>query len=86
MASSLLDIQQTAAVPRPQDVASIHSTSYISKNGQDVLCRGGIVKTYILIEMGDLLTNYDRTYVETLPDEFHRIKPDKVQQQLQELR
>ena len=84
MASSLLDIQQTAAVPRPQDVASIHSTSYISK--KDVLCRRGIVKTHILREMGDLLTNYDRTYLETLPDEIHRIKPDKVQQQLQELR
>lgn len=41
---------------------------------------------HILREMGDLLTNYDRTYLETLPDEFHRIKPDKVQQQLQELR
>lgn len=86
MASSLLDIQPTAAVPRPQNVATIHSTSYVSRNGQDVLCRGGIVKTFIVDEMKDLLKNYHRTYLETLPAEFHNIKPERVQQQLRELR
>ena len=86
MASSLLDIQPTAAVPRPHNVTTIHSTSYVSRNGQNVLCRGGIVKAFIIAEMTELFTNYRNTYLETLPTEFHRIKPERVQQQLQELR
>ena len=87
MASSLLDIQLTAAaVPRPQNVTTIHSTTYVRKNGQDILCRGGIVKTFIIAEMTDLLKSYNKTYIETLPVEFLHIKPERVQQQLQELR
>lgn len=86
MASSLLDIQSTAAVPRPNNVTTIHSTCYVTRNGQEVLCRGGIVKTFIVAEMTDLLTHYQDTYLETLPIEFHRIIPERVQQQLQELR
>ena len=41
MASSLLDIQPTtAAVPRPNNATCIHNTTFVRKNGQDVLCRG----------------------------------------------
>ncbi|KAJ7380765.1 hypothetical protein OS493_007143 [Desmophyllum pertusum] len=36
--------------------------------------------------MTDLLTHYQDMYLETLPIEFHRIIPERVQQQLQELR
>ena len=87
MASSLLDIQPTAAaVPRPNNTTCIHSTTFVRKNGQDVLCRGGIVKTFVISEMTDLLKNYHQTYLQTLPVEFHHIKPERVQQQLQELR
>ena len=87
MASSLLDIQQTsAAVPRPSNTTTIHSTTYVRKNGKDILCRGGIVKAFILPEMAELLGNYDLTYLDTLPVEFLHVKPDSVQQQLQELR
>lgn len=87
MASSLLDIQPTAAaVPRPPNGTTIHSTTYVRKNGQDILCRGGIVKSFVMAEMTELLLNYDKTYVETLPVEFLHIKPERVQQQLQELR
>lgn len=87
MASILLDIQQTAAaVPRPSNAMTIHSTTYVKKNGKDILCRGGIVKALILAEMAELLLNYDNTYIDALPVEFLRVKPDRVQQQLQELR
>ncbi|KAJ7359061.1 hypothetical protein OS493_019973 [Desmophyllum pertusum] len=64
MASSLLDIQSTAAVPRPNNVTTMHSTCYVTRNGQEVLCRGGIVKTFIVAEMTDLLTHYQDTYLE----------------------
>ena len=87
MASSLLDIQPTVvAVSRPKNTTRIHNTTYVTKNGQDVLCRGGIVKTFVLSEMTDLLTTYYQTYLQTLPAQFHHIKPERVQQQLQELR
>ncbi|XP_078363863.1 uncharacterized protein LOC144648103 [Oculina patagonica] len=58
MASSLLDIQPSAAVARPVNVAAIHSTTHVRKNGQNVQCRGGIVKTLVVAEMADLLANY----------------------------
>ena len=87
MASSLLDIQLTAAaVPRPTNATKIHSTTYVTKNGKDILCRGGIVKSFILAEMTELLLNYDNTYIKTLPVDFLNVKPERVQQQLQELR
>ena len=75
-----------AAVPRPSNTATIHSTTHVRKNGKDILCRGGIVKAFILAEMTELLQNYDHTYLDTLPVEFLHVKPDRVQQQLQELR
>ena len=84
MASSLLDIQQTAAaVPRPSNTTTIHSITYVRKNGKDILCRGGIVKAFILAE---IILHFDNTYLDTLPVEFLHVKPDRVQQQLQELR
>ena len=43
MASSLLDIQPIAAEARPVNATAIHSTTFITKNGQNVHCRGGIV-------------------------------------------
>ena len=87
MASSLLDIQQTAAaVPRPSNTTTIHSITYVRKNGKYILCCGGIVKAFILAEMAELLLHFDNTYHDTLPVEFFHVKPDRVQQQLQELR
>ena len=50
MASSLLDIQPAMTVARPVDGATIHSTTYIKKNGQNVICSREIVKTYIVAE------------------------------------
>ena len=44
------------------------------------------MKAFILPEMAELLGNYDVTYLDTLPVEFLHVKPDRVQQQLQELR
>ena len=44
------------------------------------------MKTFIIAEMTDLLKSYNKTYIETLPVEFLHIKPERVQQQLQELR
>lgn len=86
MASSLLDIQPTAAVARPVNATAIHSTTYVSKNGQNVQCRGGIVKTLVVAEMADLLAKYHQTYLASLPTAFHSITPDRVQQQLKDLR
>jgi len=87
MASSLLDIQQTAAaVPHSSNTMTIHSTTYVRKNGKDILCWGGIVKAFILEEMAELLLNHNNTYLDTLPVKFLHVKPDRVQQQLQELR
>lgn len=81
MASSLLDIQPTMTVARPVDGATIHSTTYIKKkNGQNVICRRGIVKTYIVAEMTVLLEKYHQTYLGSLPTVFHSIAPDRVQQ------
>ena len=80
MASSLLDIQPAMAVAHPVDGATIHSTTYIKKNGQNVICRGGILKTYIVAEMTVLLEKYHQTYLASLPTVFHSIAPDKVQQ------
>ena len=45
-----------------------------------------MVKAFILAEMAELSLNYDNGYLETLPVEFLHVKPDRVQQQLQELR
>lgn len=44
------------------------------------------MKAFILAEMAELLLNYDNTYIDALPVEFLHVKPDRVQQQLQELR
>lgn len=75
------------AFARPVDGATIHSTTYIKKkNDQNVICRGGIVKTYIVAEMTVLLEKYHQTYLCSLPTIFHSIAPDRVQQQLKELR
>ena len=67
MASSLLDIQRTAAtVPRPSNATTIHSTTYVRKNGKNILCRGGIVKAYfILKEMAERLRAEIRKYRES---------------------
>ena len=86
MVSSLLDIQPTMAIAHPVDRATIHSTTYVKKNGQNVIFRGGIIKTYIVAEMTVLLTEYHQTYLASLPTVFHSIAPDKIQQQLKELR
>ena len=47
-----------------------------------------MVKAFILTEMAELSLNYDNGYLDTctLPVEFLHVKPDRVQQQLQELR
>ena len=58
----------------------------LKKNGQNVIFRGGIIKTYIVAEMTVLLTEYHQTYLASLPTVFHSIAPDKIQQQLKELR
>ena len=44
------------------------------------------MKSSILAEMTELLLNYDRAYIKALPVEFLHVKPERVQQQLQELR
>ena len=83
----LLDIQQTAAaVPHLLNVMTIHGTTYVRKNGKDILCWWEVVKAFILAEMAELSLNYDNGYLDTLPVEFLHVKPDRVQQQLQELR
>ena len=56
------------------------------KNDENVICRGGIVKTYIVAEMTVLFAKYHQTYLASLPTVFHSIAPDKIQQQLMELR
>ena len=59
MASSLLDIQPTtAAVPHPNNAMCIHSTTFVRKNGRMFSVDGGIVKTFVVSEMIDLLKNY----------------------------
>ena len=45
-----------------------------------------MVKALILAEMAELSLNYDNGYLDILPVEFLHVKPDRVQQQLQELR
>ena len=46
-----------------------------------------MVKAFILADMAELSLNYDNGYyLDTLPVEFLHVKPDRVQQQLQELR
>ena len=83
----LLDIQQTAAaVPLLSNVMTIHGTTYVWKNGKDIICWWGMVKAFILAEMAELSLNYDNGYLDILPVEFLHAKPDRVQQQLQELR
>ena len=44
-----------------------------------------MVKAFILAEMAELSLN-NNGYLDTLPVEFLHVKPDRVQQQLQELR
>ena len=58
----------------------------IFEKNENVICRGGIVKTYIVAEMTVLFAKYHQTYLTSLPTVFHSIAPDKIQQQLMELR
>ena len=58
----------------------------IFEKNENVICRGGIVKTYIVAEMTVLFAKYHQTYLAPLPIVFHSIAPDKIQQQLMELR
>ena len=67
-------------------VMTKHGTTYVRKNGKDILCWWGMVKAFILAEMAELSLNYYNGYLDTLPVEFLHVKPDRVQQQLQELR
>ena len=50
-----------AAVPHPSNVMAIQSTTFNRENGKDILCRGGIIKAFILAEMAKFLLNYDNT-------------------------
>lgn len=86
MTSNLLDILDIPAVHLPNNRQHIHSYTTIQVDGKEVICRGGIVPTYVKNIMTNALKYFHTTYLTTLPKKLQTLKAKDTRKQLEEFR
>jgi len=86
MTSNLLDILDIPAVHLPTNRQNIHTAPTVTIDGEEKVCRGGIVPMYIQEIMKNAMKNFHTSYMTTLPSKYQSLKPKDTRKQIKEFR